>query len=271
METVHPDFTAPTDLGALPCGFCRLRPDGPVALCRANGSFFALFGYTPGEAADAGFTSLAFAVTPADWPMARAALSDGLRAGGPFQFSFRAAHRSGLTRWVLLRLQPAGGGEFLDGAALDVTDEKSAPPSPPEDGGHADLLRRHLNLGRRLESACYRAIMELSGLLLMEADLETGVYYASPGADSFAFYPRLGRDGNHYMLTPELVHPEDWILAEALSQTVRRGAASSRACLRLLLTEGDYRRCYLAVNVLRDPGGSITRSLVTVLPADAVS
>ena len=113
--------------------------------------------------------------------------------------------------------------------------------------------------------------MELSGLLLMEADLETGVYYASPGADSFAFYPRLGRDGNHYMLTPELVHPEDWILAEALSQTVRRGAASSRACLRLLLTEGDYRRCYLAVNVLRDPGGSITRSLVTVLPADAVS
>ena len=187
------------------------------------------------------------------------------RDGNTFDVLYRKADqalyhakRQGRARAVLF--EPEGPQDDSPGLATPID------PPQPTPALRADEAA--MEMGRRLESACYRALLELSGAIVIEYESRTGSYYVSPSASRFAFFTNLGRNENHFFLTPECVHSYDWPLAQALSRAIRQGAPSAQACLHLLLNSGEYRRCQLALTILQGDSKDIYRSFVSIREAE---
>lgn len=141
----------------------------------------------------------------------------------------------------------------------DVTGKKKAAEAQAQ---------RRIMLGRQMESECYRTIMEQAGMMLLEYTKETNTYYASAQARQFTFLRNAGADGNHYFLTQDDVHPDDWDKAEKVSRLIRMGRANAQTTIRLKKSDGTYLWCGVSLTVLRDENGEIGRSMITVADVD---
>lgn len=121
---------------------------------------------------------------------------------------------------------------------------------------------------RQVEDECYRTIMELCGMTLIEYSQDADTYYVSPSAAQFTFMENVGKMQNNYFLSSEDVHPEDWAMSSSISQRIRDGASNAQALLRLKRTDGSYLWCQFALTVLRREDGKIRRSLITITDVD---
>lgn len=104
--------------------------------------------------------------------------------------------------------------------------------------------------------------------MVLEYTKETNTYYASAQARQFTFLHNTGADGNHYFLTREDVHPDDWEKAENVSKLIHMGRDNAQTTVRLKKTDGCYLWCNVALTVLREKDGKIVRSMITVTDVD---
>ncbi len=193
------------------------------------------------------------------WPTVRRAFADG---SASLSSEFRIVNDGESVSWsefTLVPIQIAQRKEVYLCFVKDVTARKNA--------AEAQSQRRIL-LGRQMESECYRTIMEQAGMMVLEYTKETNTYYASAQARQFTFLRNTGSAGNHYFLTREDVHPDDWEKAEKVSKLIHMGRANAQTTVRLKKTDGAYLWCNVALTVLREENGEITRSMITVTDVD---
>lgn len=193
------------------------------------------------------------------WPAVRKSFADGAAS---ISSKFRTSRDGDAVSWsefTLVPIQIAQRKEIYLCFVKDVTARKNA--------AEAQSQRRIL-LGRQMESECYRTIMEQAGMMVLEYTKETNTYYASAQARQFTFLHNTGADGNHYFLTREDVHPDDWEKAENVSKLIHMGRDNAQTTVRLKKTDGCYLWCNVALTVLREKDGKIVRSMITVTDVD---
>lgn len=125
-----------------------------------------------------------------------------------------------------------------------------------------------MRLRQQIEDECYRTIMELSGMTLLENNEDNGSYYFSPSAQNFSFHGNLVRKHYHAFLRVEDVHPEDWPEVEQAFLSIRHGNPSVKLHVRLRKTDGSYLWCRVLIVVLKDDEEEIHRSLVMISDID---
>ena len=91
-------------LDAVPCGICQVALDEELTILYANPSYYRLYGYTPGDAADMGFTSARFILPEEDYAGIVRAIRGHIKSGEKnFQLEYRGVHSSGKKMWLLIR------------------------------------------------------------------------------------------------------------------------------------------------------------------------
>lgn len=90
-------------LDCVPCGICRVALDENLTVLYANPPYYRIYGYTPQEAEEKGFTNARFILPKEDYQSIRMAIDDSIARGDrEFQLEYRGVHSSGKLMWLLV-------------------------------------------------------------------------------------------------------------------------------------------------------------------------
>lgn len=113
-------------LESLPCGVCQVMLDDDLTVVYANRFYYKLYGYTPQNAAEEGFTNAKFILPATDYARIIKAVKEHIKQGHrEFQLEFQGEHKSGKLMWLLVRCaydpnQP----ESMLCALIDIAEQK---------------------------------------------------------------------------------------------------------------------------------------------------
>jgi PAS domain S-box-containing protein len=147
------------------------------------------------------------------------------RTGQASTYELEITQASGDRRWVLVTTTPNFGdrGEFVGtfGVFRDITDRKAAEAALEE------------------SEAKFRALAEMTASAILIVGADGGILYANPAAQALSEYSLAEMLG---MSAWELIHPEDCVWVERLSEASLRGEqVSSRYRFRGVTHRGETR------------------------------
>ncbi len=142
---------------SIPSGICRIESFETCRILFANDFYYKMFGYTPGEAKNAGFVTSDFTVLPEDLPAMKETIEKTF-ADNFYRVETEARHRkkNGEIIWVLSRytLEPFGRGA-ITAVMIDITD------------------RKHMEEKLRISEEEYRIASLHSNKMILRLDIKT--------------------------------------------------------------------------------------------------
>lgn len=243
MEEERPQI----DLNSIPCGFCQLRMDNAMSIVRANRFFYAVYGYTPESALDAGFTAVSFVNYPADWPACKAAVREGILTGRErFPVETKVIHRSGRILWIRAHCMPDPHcPDLLNCVVLDITEQTNT------------LARLQRGEEER------RLLLQHTGRYVFRYYLATRLAVLSPDAAAELGMP--SRVAN----CPEGVVSSGWCAPESAEDylrffgEMRAGAPSGSVVVRFRNHTGEYAWYSCAFSMVYGPDGVPQHTVVS--------
>ena len=221
-----------------------------LEVIRVNDGYYSILGFTPATLHEASDRVTDF-VHPDDVEKVWDACGQTIRTGQAVRLTMRRTHQDGHMLVLECIFRQLGGSE--DSALLCVA--------------FNDITQRLAAEQRtREEQERYRLISEISGTVVLEWDLRSGVFRSDPGYDVYTISGYEKRNcAPEERLTQ--VHPEDWETFRAYDRQ-EDGVDYQQAEVRLLTRDGAWHWCRLTKSLVRDESGAVVRVLGTLNDID---
>jgi len=208
----------------IPGGICRLSDEQSLDILYANPFFYQIFNFTEKEAAENGFTCLAFIVHPDDFPVLKKAIKKAKTENRTsFELEFRHLKKHGETLWILACFNRMDDGS-LTAVVIDITD------------------RKQMEVQLRVREEEYRIAALHSGKMVLRYDVRKKTVYHQPGAAAVFGAPPVLSDVPESIIRMGVIAPDSVDAYRQLYSSILRGQPEGSAvvCIRDQVS-GDFK------------------------------